>query len=70
VDYKTNSRVEMIYSELKGLRQEVLRLRESIEKELLQLSRQVAINSLAVKIIGACAFTLFGAVLYFLLEQM
>jgi len=70
VNDKGNSRVEMIYSELKGLRQEVLRLRESIENELLHLSKQVAANSLAVKIVGACAFTLFGALLYFLLGRM
>ena len=70
MDDKANSRVEMIYSELKELRRQVSRLRESIENELLHLSKQVAANSLAVKLIGACAFTLFGALLYFLLEQM
>ena len=70
MDDKANSRVEMIYSELQELRQEVSRLRESIENELLHLSQQVAANSLAVKITGACAFTLFGALLYFFLEQM
>lgn len=70
MDDKANSRVEMIYSELKELRRQVSRLRESIENELLHLSKQVAANSLAVKLIGACAFTLFGALLYFFLEQM
>lgn len=70
MDDKANSRVEMIYSELKELRRQVSRLRESIENELLHLSKQVAANSLAVRLIGACAFTLFGALLYFLLGQM
>ena len=70
MDDKANSRVEMIYSELKELRRQVSRLRESIENELLHLSKQVAANSLAVRLIGACAFSLFGALLYFLLEQM